>query len=104
MISSFPSPGCLAGTGQDKADLAAVSVCPVVSGFPLGDVVLSRRQEERWHPDFRQADGFAVHCQGIWLQDRKSTRLNSSHVRISYAVFCLKKKNVQSLLLQVRLS
>src|SRR5436305_8529023 len=28
------------------------------------------------------------------LQDRKSTRLNSSHVRISYAVFCLKKKNI----------
>src|SRR5690554_7597943 len=26
------------------------------------------------------------------LGDRKSTRLNSSHVRISYAVFCLKKK------------
>src|SRR5690625_5569678 len=33
-----------------------------------------------------------------WLEeragDRKSTRLNSSHVAISYAVFCLKKKNV----------
>src|SRR3712207_7323249 len=28
------------------------------------------------------------------LQDRKSTRLNSSHANISYAVFCLKKKNV----------
>src|SRR5690606_40473612 len=27
------------------------------------------------------------------LPDRKSTRLNSSHVKISYAVFCLKKKN-----------
>src|SRR5207253_7304549 len=27
-----------------------------------------------------------------WLKDRKSTRLNSSHVAISYAVFCLKKK------------
>src|SRR5947209_14474655 len=26
-------------------------------------------------------------------QDRKSTRLNSSHANISYAVFCLKKKN-----------
>src|SRR5436309_5068695 len=26
-------------------------------------------------------------------RDRKSTRLNSSHVKISYAVFCLKKKN-----------
>src|SRR5690606_40219675 len=29
----------------------------------------------------------------IALLDRKSTRLNSSHVKISYAVFCLKKKN-----------
>src|SRR5207249_11239863 len=29
---------------------------------------------------------------GAGLQDRKSTRLNSSHVSISYAVFCLKKK------------
>src|SRR5690625_5564082 len=28
------------------------------------------------------------------LEDRKSTRLNSSHVAISYAVFCLKKKRV----------
>src|SRR3989442_6127563 len=28
------------------------------------------------------------------LEDRKSTRLNSSHVRISYAVFCLKKKTI----------
>src|SRR5690606_40851251 len=28
-------------------------------------------------------------------RDRKSTRLNSSHVKISYAVFCLKKKNKQ---------
>src|SRR5690606_42027080 len=29
---------------------------------------------------------------GVELEDRKSTRLNSSHVKISYAVFCLKKK------------
>src|SRR3712207_8267218 len=28
-------------------------------------------------------------------RDRKSTRLNSSHANISYAVFCLKKKNTQ---------
>src|SRR5207249_10761435 len=35
----------------------------------------------RRHADARHAD-----------QDRKSTRLNSSHVSISYAVFCLKKK------------
>src|SRR6266496_4484991 len=31
--------------------------------------------------------------------DRKSTRLNSSHVEISYAVFCLKKKNKKKTLL-----
>src|SRR6266511_1935852 len=32
-------------------------------------------------------------CQPTWTRlDRKSTRLNSSHVKISYAVFCLKKK------------
>src|SRR5690606_40258482 len=30
---------------------------------------------------------------GRFDKDRKSTRLNSSHVKISYAVFCLKKKN-----------
>src|SRR5690554_36606 len=36
-------------------------------------------------------DRIAVQLPNI-LQDRKSTRLNSSHVRISYAVFCLKKK------------
>src|SRR5690554_7396451 len=35
----------------------------------------------------------AVHWQSNIL-DRKSTRLNSSHVRISYAVFCLKKKTI----------
>src|SRR5206468_9327503 len=35
----------------------------------------------------------AVHGTGPAPRDRKSTRLNSSHDQISYAVFCLKKKN-----------
>src|SRR5699024_11968614 len=39
----------------------------------------------------RAGDCFTVLIQG--REDRKSTRLNSSHVSISYAVFCLKKKN-----------
>src|SRR5688572_30854712 len=44
--------------------------------------------------------GFAIDAQRD--QDRKSTRLNSSHSQISYAVFCLKKKkkktkNIQSI-------
>src|SRR5690625_6543746 len=34
----------------------------------------------------------AMSLLGPYLVDRKSTRLNSSHVAISYAVFCLKKK------------
>src|SRR5690606_40480315 len=49
----------------------------------------------------REGDGGAlavilhrvVHVRpGAAVEDRKSTRLNSSHVKISYAVFCLKKK------------
>src|SRR5690348_18197932 len=40
------------------------------------------------HPD--------VVLQQLHLQDRKSTRLNSSHPSISYAVFCLKKKKYSS--------
>src|SRR5690606_41633065 len=46
------------------------------------------------------ADGVAaLHGDLRAVEDRKSTRLNSSHVKISYAVFCLKKKkkrNIQS--------
>src|SRR5207302_7804507 len=38
--------------------------------------------------------GFSVNARHS--TDRKSTRLNSSHVKISYAVFCLKKKKQQT--------
>src|SRR3989442_11977058 len=41
---------------------------------------------------------------GTTDQDRKSTRLNSSHVRISYAVFCLKKKNTEFKVITTELS
>src|SRR3712207_8414020 len=55
----------------------------------------------------RVQEGVVKHCPGMIVQfstggrgrdpsaDRKSTRLNSSHANISYAVFCLKKKNIQ---------
>src|SRR3989442_6574638 len=44
----------------------------------------------------RQPDGECLREVLIRMRtDRKSTRLNSSHVRISYAVFCLKKKHMQ---------
>src|SRR5437867_6455964 len=38
---------------------------------------------------------------GVHPQDRKSTRLNSSHRTISYAVFCLKKKIVEQKIMPV---
>src|SRR5699024_12164598 len=37
--------------------------------------------------------GEIVEIKNLLSRDRKSTRLNSSHVSISYAVFCLQKKN-----------
>src|SRR3989449_7932839 len=37
-----------------------------------------------------------VRAENARVQDRKSTRLNSSHGYISYAVFCLKKKKIKS--------
>src|SRR5437868_9619987 len=57
----------------------------------LPDSVRSRR-----HPSDRRGErttAIARSTPHVRRSDRKSTRLNSSHVSISYAVFCLKKKN-----------
>src|SRR3712207_8324422 len=43
-------------------------------------------------PEGHRAQQFHTIARGVG-RDRKSTRLNSSHANISYAVFCLKKKN-----------
>src|SRR3712207_6961131 len=58
-----------------------VWICPVENGHiqAVGTDAAGRRQY-LYHPEWRR------------LRDRKSTRLNSSHANISYAVFCLKKK------------
>src|SRR3989442_3363908 len=57
---------------------------------------LSRELRLRTSPELRfELDRGVEHAQRIdAVLDRKSTRLNSSHVRISYAVFCLKKKTI----------
>src|SRR3712207_8475684 len=44
----------------------------------------------------RDAPGVDAVVAGEHREDRKSTRLNSSHANISYAVFCLKKKNTDN--------
>src|SRR5690625_6972453 len=43
-----------------------------------------------------QRGGFSAAVTPVGGEDRKSTRLNSSHVAISYAVFCLRKKRVDT--------
>src|SRR5438132_5445446 len=53
----------------------------------LGREAVGRRQDQRDRSSFRQQNRVPN------VGDRKSTRLNSSHTVISYAVFCLKKKN-----------
>src|SRR5256886_9187462 len=55
---------------------------------PRGTLYLPRAQE-------KMRDGWVI-VRNAQPADRKSTRLNSSHSQISYAVFCLKKKNKAS--------
>src|SRR5437870_11010568 len=63
--------------------------------FPY--TTLFRSAVDRDHPRREQLSGCPQRQEVLQInprddQDRKSTRLNSSHVAISYAVFCLKKK------------
>src|SRR5215510_4851804 len=66
--------------------------------FPYTTLFRSARQLRR-HGAGRPADPHP-HCHG--RADRKSTRLNSSHVAISYAVFCLKKKKNKDIVLSFK--
>src|SRR5690606_41231633 len=67
----------------------------VVVLFPAGRVSeRQRRQLTCWGDNVLALEvaGSFDDCQALVKQDRKSTRLNSSHVKTSYAVFCLIKK------------
>src|SRR3712207_8351801 len=55
-----------------------------------GDRIRVCHQQRRGDPHAEERD--VLHRGAPRLLDRKSTRLNSSHANISYAVFCLKKK------------
>src|SRR4051812_49545220 len=65
----------------------ALRVCEDYCRFALDDPYLSRQLKE-----LRHDLAAALATLPPTLLDRKSTRLNSSHMSISYAVFCLKKK------------
>src|SRR3712207_6846275 len=74
------------------------SVPRVAAARAAGRVVAVAEDRERArHPDagLQRASQPVVHHGLVTSsKDRKSTRLNSSHANISYAVFCLKKKNL----------
>src|SRR5688572_31176989 len=65
--------------------------------FPYTTLFRSQREITLQHlartlRAFGSRRGFGDRCPVVGQADRKSTRLNSSHSQISYAVFCLKKK------------
>src|SRR5256885_8880172 len=55
---------------------------------------LSAGAPKGWFLVGQNAAAYVAGTDRVTVQDRKSTRLNSSHLVISYAVFCLKKKKV----------
>src|SRR5690349_22866414 len=75
------------------------SVAECDEGAEARDDVPARRQTNHGKRRDRRGVSRRVHgrSQRHGREDRKSTRLNSSHVEISYAVFCLKKKKKQQI-------
>src|SRR5690606_40233842 len=81
-------------------NIGALFACRLFGQQPLGDatnfgahVLTLQRQRQRGFDHARLAAAvIAPSVERHGVEDRKSTRLNSSHVKISYAVFCLKKK------------
>src|SRR3712207_8711656 len=85
----FRSHGAAAGGGPQRV----VELRREARGVDAGCLRRRRaRRPTRENPDYRGTakGGVPRRTEG----DRKSTRLNSSHANISYAVFCLKKKNI----------
>src|SRR5436190_9867416 len=81
-------------------DIYTLSLHDALPIYEVPDAGLPRDRRRTVHPTCRPRahDGDRLHGLGAgrWgerCEDRKSTRLNSSHTVIPYAVFCLKKKN-----------
>src|SRR3712207_3314323 len=94
MISHYPS------RHEDLSNVKKISELRVGERATVVGRVVSTRPVGR--PVRGRAPGFSVQLYDgtgylpatVWGRDRKSTRLNSSHANISYAVFCLKQINI----------
>src|SRR5215216_7167406 len=87
---------CAFNGWNDAGEAASAAVSFIHSSFDA-DEVASIDPEEFFdftavRPTVRLTDGVTREIDWPFGRDRKSTRLNSSHQIISYAVFCLKKK------------
>src|SRR2546430_10375875 len=71
--------------------VTGVQTCALPILIPLPEIDHANRIETQRNA--RLVAQFTTKGQALIVGDRKSTRLNSSHSQISYAVFCLKKKN-----------
>src|SRR5690606_39381390 len=78
-------------TGYERYKLQASAL--LGNGLDPGDPIID--QAANGYDVFDAAFGVHAKLPDGFL-DRKSTRLNSSHVKISYAVFCLKKKKINT--------
>src|SRR5688572_29829746 len=80
-------------------------VMSLLSNVPGGDTILNNFITKAMKPAdeaFRNNDNEKAVKEFVGgVIDRKSTRLNSSHSQISYAVFCLKKKNTDYCLVYI---
>src|SRR5438477_7283932 len=80
-------------------DTATTEIYPLSlhDALPISETVAVCDRRLNFRAVWRLGRG-QLHARGADLpaQDRKSTRLNSSHMSISYAVFCLKKKIVRA--------
>src|SRR5688572_9132033 len=80
------------GLGVKLGDWAVEGSVDINSLYGDGIFAESDYEATGWGMGVRRIFPVSEHLR-LYARDRKSTRLNSSHSQISYAVFCLKKKN-----------
>src|SRR2546427_9388656 len=80
-------------TAYEILTVTGVQTCALPISLSAGRLYAFRSQQTvRFSGRGLSVGRFAADCGRSTAADRKSTRLNSSHSQISYAVFCLKKK------------
>src|SRR5699024_12013319 len=97
LVDIDPQGNATSGVGINKADMDQCVYNVLVEDLPAEKVCVSTNIDRLdIIPATIQLAGAEIELVPTISRDRKSTRLNSSHVSISYAVFCLKKKKIKT--------